>query len=188
MAERELHGGLCQCCERRGASGVNLVWNLGGRGSGLKKIDFSWQIFEICRFFQAISQKNPVFQANFTKKFDFFQAISPKHFNFFRQIYERFQFLEAISQKKFDFPGKNWPLTATSGQIILFLFKSHHFQTYFLYMIRYNNISRPPAQNLVGRDPPHPQDWRPWVTLYKLRNTLQWPHRAHACCRVCICC
>src|SRR6218665_2407853 len=36
----------------------------------------------------------------------------------------------------------------------LFLFKSHHFRTYFLYMIRYNNIvrpdhdARPPAQNL----------------------------------------
>src|SRR6218665_1836317 len=45
--------------------------------------------------------------------------------------------------KKFEFSGKNWPITATSWQIILFLFKSHHFRTYFLYMIRYNNISRP---------------------------------------------
>src|SRR6218665_1378862 len=47
-------------------------------------------------------------------------------------------------RKNFDFPGKNWPFrpTATSGQIILFLFKSHHFRTYFLYMIRYNDISR----------------------------------------------
>jgi len=35
----------------------------------------------------------------------------------------------------FDFPGKNWSFTAMSGQIILFLFKSHHFRTYFLYMI-----------------------------------------------------
>ena len=35
--------------------------------------------------------------------------------------------------------------TAASGKIILFLFKSHHFLTYFLYMTRYrpNNISRP---------------------------------------------
>src|SRR6218665_1427509 len=31
----------------------------------------------------------------------------------------------------------------TLGQIILFLLKIHHFRTYFLYMIRYNNISRP---------------------------------------------
>jgi len=30
--------------------------------------------------------------------------------------------------------------------IILYLFKSHHFLTYFQYMIRYNNISRPPLQ------------------------------------------
>jgi len=29
----------------------------------------------------------------------------------------------------FDFPGKNRPFTATSGQIILFLFTSHHFRT-----------------------------------------------------------
>src|SRR6218665_2442678 len=34
-------------------------------------------------------------------------------------------------------------ITATFGQIILFLFKSHHFETYFLYIIRYNSISRP---------------------------------------------
>jgi len=27
--------------------------------------------------------------------------------------------------------------------IILFLFKIHHFRTYFLYMISYNNMSRP---------------------------------------------
>src|SRR6218665_441977 len=45
--------------------------------------------------------------------------------------------------KKFDFPGKNYPFTATSGQIILFLYKIHHFRTYFLYMISYNNMSRP---------------------------------------------
>src|SRR6218665_683808 len=29
------------------------------------------------------------------------------------------------------------------GQIILFIFKSNHSGTYFLYMMRYNNISRP---------------------------------------------
>jgi len=32
-----------------------------------------------------------------------------------------------------------------SGQIILFLLKSHYFRTHFLYMIKYDNISRPPA-------------------------------------------
>src|SRR6218665_1267590 len=50
----------------------------------------------------------------------------------------------------FDFLGKNWPFTATSGQIILFFFKSHHFRTYFLYMIRYNNISRPAHDPPIG--------------------------------------
>src|SRR6218665_3669472 len=54
--------------------------------------------------------------------------------------------------KKIEFPDKNSPFTATftPWQIILFLFKSQHFRTYFLYMIRYNNISRPPC------DPPRP--------------------------------
>ena len=60
----------------------------------------------------------------------------PENFDFFRQF------------KIFlDFPGKNWPFPATSGQISLFLFKTHHFQTHFLYMIRYNNISRPIHDN-----------------------------------------
>src|SRR6218665_1034491 len=78
-------------------------------------------------------------------------------------------------RKTIDFPGKNWLFRAISGQIILFLFKSHHFRTYFLYMIRYNNILRPvhdptiphatslrpphdpPAQNLGDRDPQPPR-------------------------------
>src|SRR6218665_1875577 len=102
-----------------------------------------------------------------------------KIFNFFRQFYKRVssfagkfpKILIFFRQlKKFDFPSKNCPFTATSGQIILFLFKSNHFRTYFLYMIRYNNISRPvhdsndplrpslrpPAQNLgVATLSPH---------------------------------
>src|SRR6218665_852864 len=57
--------------------------------------------------------------------------------------------------KKIEFPGKNLPFTATSWQIILFLFKSHHFRTYFLCMIRYNNISRPPATPSYPRLPAH---------------------------------
>src|SRR6218665_3930878 len=69
--------------------------------------------------------------------------------------------------KEFDFPGKNWRYTAISGQIIVFLFKIHHFRTYFLYMIRYNNISRPvhdppatPTPKIWGSRHPKPQDWR----------------------------
>jgi len=48
-------------------------------------------------------------------------------FDFSRQISEKFQFFSGNFTKNFDFTGKNWPFTATSGQIILFLFKSHHF-------------------------------------------------------------
>src|SRR6218665_3319963 len=64
-------------------------------------------------------------------------------------------------RKKIDFPGTNCLFTAISGQIFLFLFKSHHFQTFFLYMIRYNNILRPvhdsPCPKSGGRDPPTPR-------------------------------
>src|SRR6218665_15730 len=72
----------------------------------------------------------------------------PKKFNFFRQFYKRISsFLGKFPKiliffrqlKKIDFPSKKCPFT---GQIIQFLFKSNHFRTYFLYMIRYN-ISRP---------------------------------------------
>src|SRR6218665_3930486 len=55
-----------------------------------------------------------------------------------------------------------------ANYIILFLFKSHHFRTYFLYMIRYNNILRPvhdpsatpprrPCPKSGGRDPQPPR-------------------------------
>src|SRR6218665_502710 len=106
----------------------------------------------------------------------------PKNFNFFRQFYIRISsfagkfpkilIFQAI--KKIDFSSQKSPFTATSGQIILFLFKSHHFRIPFehtsLYMIRYNNISRPvhdsndpsatlpstPCPKSGGRDPQLP--------------------------------
>jgi len=105
----------------RSVRGVNLVWNLGGRGSWSKYFPFSRQIWEKFRFFQAISNKKFYFPGKFLKNFNFLG-------NF---------------PRKFDFPEKNWPFIATSGQMILLLLKSHHFWTYFLYIIRYNNISRP---------------------------------------------
>ena len=55
---------------------------------------------------------------------------------------------------------------------MLFLLKSHHFRTYVLYMISYNNISRPsaiptsPCPKSGGRDPPNPQDWRSWMLAH----------------------
>ena len=45
--------------------------------------------------------------------------------------------------RKISISRQNRLFTAISGKIILFLFKSHHCRTYFLYMIRYNNILRP---------------------------------------------
>src|SRR6218665_2490913 len=85
--------------------------------------------------------------------------IRVKKINFFRQILENLDFFRQF-HKNLDFPGKNWSFTATSGQIILFLFKSHHFRTYFLYMISYNNISRPvhdPVPKIWGSKPPTPR-------------------------------
>src|SRR6218665_992388 len=106
----------------------------------------SWIRVKKISIFRAHLSEISIFSGNFTKFL--------KNFHFLRQL-----------KKKIDFPGKNCSFTATSGQIILFLFKSLHFRTYFLYMLRYNNISRPsttslrpsPAQNL-GVATPNPQD------------------------------
>jgi len=95
------------------------------------------------------------FPGKFSRNFDFFMQYQKKcrlfQPNFWKILTSR-QF-----KKKNRFPGKNCLCTATSGQIILFLFKSHHFRTYFLNMIRYNNISRPPAKNLGVATPQHPR-------------------------------
>ena len=133
----------------------------GDRGSGLHKFQ--------------------IFSGNFTKNILIFPGKFPKKFDFF----------QAISQKYFDFPGKNWPFTATSEQIILFLFQSHHFRTYFLYMIRYNDrpISRPvhdplqpprhPCLKSGGRDPLTPRIDAPalrQVRMYHIATSLAiWP-------------
>src|SRR6218665_3229108 len=113
-------------------------------------------------------QKNFDFYKQISEKFQFFQAILQKNIAFCRQISENFDFLRQL--KNSIFQAKNGPFTATSGQIILFLFKSSHFRTYFLYMIRHNNISRPvhdsndplrpslrpPCPKSGGRDPQPP--------------------------------
>ena len=102
--------------------------------------------------------KISIFPGKFPRNLDFFRQFHKK-IRFSRQIFEKFRFFQAI--KKFDFPGKNCSFTATSGQIILFLFNSHHFRTYFLCMIRYslpdNNIPRPvhdPHPLLPSHDTP----------------------------------
>src|SRR6218665_3468282 len=74
------------------------------------------------------------FSGKFTKNFDFSGNLT-KYCDFSKQISEKFRFFRQFY----------WLFTAISGQIILglFLFKSHHFRTHFLYMIKYNNIFRP---------------------------------------------
>ena len=99
-----------------------------------------------------------------------------------------------ILAKKMVFPGKfpndlflshlhqnfhlsrqtNLPFTATFlqyGLPIVFLLKSHRFQKSFLYIIKYNNISRPPSQNLGVRDP---QDWRLLCKILDCRNVANY--------------
>src|SRR6218665_2965602 len=94
-------------------------------------------------------QKNVDFYRQISEKFQFFQAILQKNIEFCRQISGNFDFFRQL--KKSIFQAKSCPFTANSGQIILFIFKSNHFRTYFLYMIRYNNISRPFHDSI---DPP----------------------------------
>ena len=131
--------------QTRPISGINLVWNLGS-WIRVKKIDFYRKIFE---------------------KFRFFQTILEIIFDFSSQIFKKYRFFRQFP-KKFQFSRQKLAFTATFGQIILFLFKSHHFRTYFLYMIRYNSISRPPATPQPpcpksGRSRPQPpQNWCPW--------------------------
>ena len=96
------------------------------------------------QFLQANFRTKMIFSGNFTPKFDF-PGKFLKNFDLFKQFH-----------KKIYFPGKNWPFIATSGQIILFFFRSHHFRTYFLYIIRYNNISRPIQD---PHDSPCPKSW-----------------------------
>src|SRR6218665_3267129 len=112
------------------------------------------------------------------KKISISTAKFPKNFNCFRQFYKRIssfagkfpKILIFFRQLKTSiFQAKNCPFTATSGQIILFLFKSNHFRTYFLYMymIIFHDPSttpttplrpslRPPCPKSGGRDPQPP--------------------------------
>jgi len=65
--------------------------------------------------------KKFLFSGNFTQK----SMLPNKIFQNFR----KFSIFSGNFTKEFNFLGKNWPFTTTPGQIILFLFKSHHFQT-----------------------------------------------------------
>src|SRR6218665_490286 len=80
-----------------------------------------------------------------------FQGKFPKNFDFLGDFTENF-----------DLPGKNWLFTAISGQIILFLFKSHHFRntscTRQDIIIFYDPSTTPPATPpSTPHDPPFPK-------------------------------
>src|SRR6218665_4039142 len=142
-------------------------------GNFTKNFDFLEKIPKIS-IFSGNFTKNFYFLGHFTKRFDFLRKFA-KHFYFFRQFKKirffqgkfpkNFDFLGNFT-KNFDFPGINWLFAAISGQIILFLFKSHHFLTYLLYMVRYmifyapstipTTPHDPPAQNLGGSRLPNP--------------------------------
>src|SRR6218665_3715343 len=115
-----------------------------------KNFYFSRQISERFRFFQVISPKSSTLQGKFPRKIS----------NSLSNFTENFNFLGNFT-KNFDFQGKNWLFTGISGQIILVIFKSHHFRTYFLYIMRYNKMLRPihdPYDHPSPCDPlqPHP--------------------------------
>src|SRR6218665_2534569 len=133
--------------EERIATAASIWFEIWGSWIRVKKFDFYRQISEKFQYFQPLLQKNIKFCRQISKNFDIFRQL-----------------------KISIFQAKNFPFTATSWQIILFLFKSNHFRTYFLYMIRYNNISRPvhvsndlsatlpatPCSKSGGRDPQPP--------------------------------
>src|SRR6218665_1519559 len=115
------------------------------RQSGLKS-EGSWIRVKKFRFLQANFRKISIFSGNFTKEYRVFQA------NF-----RNFLFFQAI--KKIDFPSKKMSIYSySSGHIIIFLFKSNHFRTYFLYTTPTTHLRPslrpphdPPAQNMGSR-------------------------------------
>src|SRR6218665_2934439 len=87
-------------------------------------------------------QNNFDFYRQISEKFQFFQAILQKNIEFCRQISENSDFFRQL--KKFDFPSKKLSIYSYLwANYSISLQKYNHFRTYFLYMIRYNNISRP---------------------------------------------
>jgi len=74
------------------SSGVNLVLNLGGCGSGLNKIDFFRQFHKKFQFFLGNFRKISIFSGNFTLFLDFLgkighlQLLLGKSFYFFSKV------------------------------------------------------------------------------------------------------
>src|SRR6218665_2332359 len=133
--------------EKDSNSGVNLVLNLGVVDPGQKNFDFYRQISEKFQFFQAILHKNIEFCGQISENFDFFRQL-----------------------KKLIFQAKKVHLQLPLGKLFYFSSKVTTFEHTSLYMIRYNNISRPvhdsnappaplpspPCPKSGGRDPQLP--------------------------------
>src|SRR6218665_898669 len=97
-----------------------------------------------------MSEKFRIFSGNFTNK-SIFQANLRKISIFSGNFTKKIRFCRQFY----------WLFTAISGQIILFLFKSHHFRTHFLYKYRYPRPPRPSPHDPLskiwgGRDPNPP--------------------------------
>ena len=83
-------------------SGVNLVWNLGGRGSGSTEFRFFQANFREILIFSRQFHKKMVFQANFWK-ISIFQANFFTNFGFSKEIFEKFRFFSGKFSKEFKF-------------------------------------------------------------------------------------
>src|SRR6218665_2730976 len=110
------------------------------------------------------AEKIRFLQANF-RKISIFQAILQKNIEFCRQISENFDFFRQL--QKFDFPSKKLSIYSYLWANYSISLQNYHFRTYFFYMKRYKNFSRPahasnaplrpplrpPSQKSGGRDP-----------------------------------
>ena len=91
----------------------------GGRGSGKKNANFPGKFLKNFDFFRQFLEKISIFPGKFPKNFDF-----SGNFTKISNLQAKIDHLQLLLGKLFYFSS------------------SHYFRTYFLYMIRYNNISR----------------------------------------------
>src|SRR6218665_1665183 len=95
-------------------------------------------------------------QEAFSKNFDFSGNL--KKIDFLIKVLKNLDFFQAISQQILIFYAEIVHLQLLLGKLFFSLQKSPLKRTYFLYMIGYNNISRP------FHDPPDPTA-TPWTPL-----------------------
>jgi len=96
-------------------------------------------------FFQAIFRKISFFSDKFPKSFDFSKQIS-KTFRLLCKNFRMTFFSHLLQNFRLSREIRNLPFTAKFWANYSISLKSHHFRTYFLYMIGYNFVSRPPCK------------------------------------------